>query len=166
MPIRDVETFFPQTGADVRLFANRGANGIDGTASSALGAAIAGARRTFLLTGELALLHDLGGLLAAARAGTPLTIVCVNNGGGGIFDFLPVAEHAEEASYVEHVVTPAPVDLTHVAALARLPHRRAGTPGEVRAAAAEPALVEVRAERGANVELHRAVHARIGARLR
>jgi 2-succinyl-5-enolpyruvyl-6-hydroxy-3-cyclohexene-1-carboxylate synthase len=165
MAIRDVETFFPQTGAEVRLFANRGANGIDGTASSALGAAIAGARRTFLLTGELALLHDLGGLLAAARADTSLTIVCVNNGGGGIFDFLPVAEHAEAAAYVEHVVTPAGVDLAHVGALAGLPHRVAGTPEEVRAAAAEPALIEVRTERGANLELHRALHARIGARL-
>jgi 2-succinyl-5-enolpyruvyl-6-hydroxy-3-cyclohexene-1-carboxylate synthase len=161
MPIRDVETFFPQSGADVWLLANRGANGIDGTASSALGAAIAGARRTFLLTGELALLHDLGGLLASARRETPLTIVCVNNGGGGIFDFLPVAEHADGASFLEHVVTPAGVDLAHVAALAGLPHRVAGTPGEVRKAAAEPALVEVRTDRTANVELHRQVHARI-----
>ena len=72
-----------------------GANGIDGVVSSAAGAALASGRPTFLLTGELALLHDLGGLLAARRAGAELTIVCVNNGGGGIFDFLPVAEAAE-----------------------------------------------------------------------
>jgi 2-succinyl-5-enolpyruvyl-6-hydroxy-3-cyclohexene-1-carboxylate synthase len=165
MPIRDVETFFPQSPADARLLANRGANGIDGTASSALGAALAGARRTFVLTGELALLHDLGGLLAAARRGKPLTIICVNNGGGGIFDFLPVAEHAEGAPYLEHVVTPAAVDLAHVAGLAGLPHRVAGTPDEVRAAAAEPALVEVRTDRVANVALHRELHARVAERL-
>lgn len=165
MPIRDVETFFPQLSAEVRLLAHRGANGIDGTIASAFGASLAGARRTFLLTGELALLHDLGGLVAAARHGARPTIVCVNNGGGGIFDFLPVAEQAQAASYVEHIVTPADVDLAHVAALARLPHVVAGTPAEIRDAATDAALIEVRTERAANVALHRSLHARIGANL-
>ncbi|MEX2197120.1 MAG: 2-succinyl-5-enolpyruvyl-6-hydroxy-3-cyclohexene-1-carboxylic-acid synthase [Thermoleophilaceae bacterium] len=163
MAIRDVETFLPRLDADVVVLANRGANGIDGTVSSALGAALARGGRTFLLTGELALLHDLGGVAAAARAGVPLTIVCVNNGGGGIFDFLPVAEHAAAASYEEHVATPSALELEQVAALAGLPHRVAGTPAEVREAAAEPALVEVRTDRTGNVELHRELHARIGA---
>lgn len=165
MPIRDVETFFPRLPADVRLLAHRGANGIDGTIASAFGASLAGARRAFVLTGELALLHDLGGLLAAARHGAQPTIICVNNGGGGIFDFLPVAERAHQASYVEHIVTPADVDLAHVAALAGVPHRIAGAPANIRKAAADAALVEVRTERAANVDLHRALHGRIGAKL-
>jgi 2-succinyl-5-enolpyruvyl-6-hydroxy-3-cyclohexene-1-carboxylate synthase len=163
MPIRDVETFFPRVEADVLMLANRGANGIDGTASSALGAALARGGRTFVLTGELALLHDLGGLAAAARAGVQLRIVCVNNGGGGIFDFLPVAGHADAEPYEKHVATPAGIDLAHVAALAGLPHRLAGTPDQVREAAAAPALVEVRTDRRANVELHRELHAGVGA---
>ena len=155
MPVRDVETWFPQTGAAVRFLANRGANGIDGVVSSAAGAALAAGRRCWLLTGELALLHDLGGLLAAQRLAAELTIVCVNNGGGGIFDFLPVAEHADRELYERHVATPSGVDLAHVAALAGMPHTLAGTPDELRAAAAEPGLVEVRSDRARNVDLHR-----------
>ena len=69
MPIRDVETFFPSVSNSIRFLANRGANGIDGVVSSAAGAALAAGGRAWLLTGELALLHDIGGLLAAhARA--------------------------------------------------------------------------------------------------
>ena len=69
MPVRDVEAFFPQSPKRIRFLANRGANGIDGVTSSALGAALATGLPTWLLTGELALLHDLGGLFAARRAG-------------------------------------------------------------------------------------------------
>ncbi len=106
MPVRDVEALFPSSPKPLRFLANRGANGIDGTVSSAAGAALATGRPAFLLTGELALLHDLGGLLAARRAGAELTVVCANNGGGGIFDFLPVAGHADPALYEEHIATP------------------------------------------------------------
>ena len=122
MPVRDVESFFPQSAKPLRFLANRGANGIDGVVSSAAGAALASGRPTYLLTGELALLHDLGGLLAARRAGAELTIVCVNNGGGGIFDFLPLAAAAEPAAYEEHIATPSGVDLAAVAELAGLRH--------------------------------------------
>jgi 2-succinyl-5-enolpyruvyl-6-hydroxy-3-cyclohexene-1-carboxylate synthase len=163
MPVRDVESCFPQSAKPLRFLANRGANGIDGVVASAAGAALATGRPTFLLTGELALLHDLGGLLAAARAGIPLTIVCLNNGGGGIFDFLPVAEHAEAAAYEAHVATPSPVELERVAALAGLAHRPASTPDELRAAVGEPGLVEVRTDRAANVREHRALAERVAA---
>jgi 2-succinyl-5-enolpyruvyl-6-hydroxy-3-cyclohexene-1-carboxylate synthase len=133
--------------------------------SSAAGAALATGRPTFLLTGELALLHDLGGLLVAARAGVAPTIVCLNNGGGGIFDFLPVADHADAAVYEQHVATPTDVDLARVAALAGLPHRLATTPDELRAAIAEPSLVEVRTDREENVREHRALAERVAAAL-
>ncbi|HLM10664.1 MAG TPA: 2-succinyl-5-enolpyruvyl-6-hydroxy-3-cyclohexene-1-carboxylic-acid synthase [Thermoleophilaceae bacterium] len=114
MPIRDVEAFFPESHKRISLLANRGANGIDGVVSSALGAALATGLPTWLLTGELALLHDVGGLLAARRAGARLNVRCIDNGGGGIFDFLPVAEHADAALYEGHVATPAGVDLAEL----------------------------------------------------
>src|SRR3954454_14944600 len=91
MPIRDVEAFLPSSDKPLRFLSNRGANGIDGTVSSAAGAALASGRPVLLLIGELALLHDIGGLLAARRAGADLSIVCANNGGGGEFYFLPGA---------------------------------------------------------------------------
>jgi 2-succinyl-5-enolpyruvyl-6-hydroxy-3-cyclohexene-1-carboxylate synthase len=155
MPIRDVESFFPQTDSELRFLANRGANGIDGTVSSALGASTATGRRAFLLTGELALLHDVGGLLAFRRRRAELTILCVNNGGGGIFDFLPVSEHAEGALYLEHVVTPSGVNLEVLADLAGLPHTLAGSTADIRAAAGAPGLIEVRTDRDENVRIHR-----------
>jgi 2-succinyl-5-enolpyruvyl-6-hydroxy-3-cyclohexene-1-carboxylate synthase len=110
-------------------------------------------------------LHDLGGLLAARRAGANLTVVCANNGGGGIFDFLPVAEHADPGPYEEHIATPSGVDLRQVAALAGLEHRLSSTPDEVRAAVGTPALVEVRTDRAASVREHRALVERVAEAL-
>jgi 2-succinyl-5-enolpyruvyl-6-hydroxy-3-cyclohexene-1-carboxylate synthase len=165
MPIRDVETFFPSVANPIRFLANRGANGIDGVVSAAAGAALAEGGRAWLLTGELALLHDIGGLLAASRAGAQLTIVCANNGGGNIFDFLPLAEHGAGETFEEHVVTPSGVNLAQVAALAGIPHQTVSTPDEIRIAAAEPGLVEVRTDRAANVSRHREIYARVADQL-
>lgn len=133
--------------------------------SSALGAALAADRRCVLLTGDLSLVYDLGGVVALRRHPDALTIVCVNNGGGGIFDFLPVAAHADPAAYEELIATPSGVDLAAVAALGGLRHARASSPAEVRAAAAEPGLVEVRTDRRANVARHRDVFAAVTAAL-
>jgi 2-succinyl-5-enolpyruvyl-6-hydroxy-3-cyclohexene-1-carboxylate synthase len=165
MPVRDVESFFPASPKPLRFLANRGANGIDGVVSSAAGAALATGRPTVLLTGELALLHDIGGLLAARRAGAELTIVCLDNGGGAIFDFLPVARHAEPGLYERHIATPSGLSLERVAALAGMRHARAETPDELRAAVAAPGLIEVPSDRARNVELHRAVCERVAAGL-
>jgi 2-succinyl-5-enolpyruvyl-6-hydroxy-3-cyclohexene-1-carboxylate synthase len=157
MPIRDVETFVPSTEKALTFLSNRGANGIDGTVSSAAGAALATGRPVILLIGELALLHDIGGVLAARRAGAELTIVCANNGGGGIFDFLPVAGAADPAVYEEHIATPSGVDLERVAALAEMPYAN-----EVTGA---PGLIEVRTDRASNVAQHRALFARVAEQL-
>src|SRR5206468_3411173 len=124
-----------------------GANGIDGTVSSAAGAALATGRPVVLLTGELALLHDVGGLFAARRAGADLRIVCANNGGGGIFDFLPVARAADAALYEEHIVTPAGVDPQRLAELADMP------------------ITVVQTDRAENVAEHRALFARVAEQL-
>jgi 2-succinyl-5-enolpyruvyl-6-hydroxy-3-cyclohexene-1-carboxylate synthase len=152
MPVRDVETFAAPDGAEV--IASRGANGIDGTVSTAYGVAATGAR-TICLVGDVAFAYDIGGLLAARRLGLDVTFVVVNNDGGGIFHFLPVA--GEGAEFAEHVATPHGLDFAHAAALYGLEHSVATTPDELRAALGRPGIVEVRTEREANVALHRAV---------
>ena len=124
MPVRDVEACFPQSPKRLRFLSNRGANGIDGVVSSAAGAALATGAPTWLLTGELALLHDVGGLFAARRAGADLRVICIDNGGGGIFDFLPVARHADPALYEEHIATPAfPQELSELVTMIRTDRR-------------------------------------------
>jgi 2-succinyl-5-enolpyruvyl-6-hydroxy-3-cyclohexene-1-carboxylate synthase len=164
MPVRDVEALLPRSATPLTILANRGANGIDGTVSSAAGAALAGSR-TIALLGDLALLHDAGGLLAAHRLPAELTVVCANNGGGGIFDFLPVAGAADSAAYEEHIATPADVDLAALAAAAGMPYTHAGSLDEVRHAVARPGVVEFRTDRAASVRLHRELYARVAAEL-
>jgi 2-succinyl-5-enolpyruvyl-6-hydroxy-3-cyclohexene-1-carboxylate synthase len=161
MPVRDVEACFPQSAKPLRFLSNRGANGIDGVVSSAAGAALASGRPTFLFTGELALLHDVGGLLAAVRAGAKLTIACINNGGGGIFDFLPVAEHADREPYERHIATPAGLDLERLAALAGIPY----TLDDAQRGLAQPGLLELTSDRERNVALHRELSERVGVSL-
>ena len=138
MPVRDVETFFPARDDGPRVLANRGANGIDGTVSTAFGAAAAAPHGpAVLLIGDVALAHDVGGLLAATRLGLKLTIVLIDNDGGGIFEFLPVSGEGED--YVRHVVTPHGLDLSHAADPLRLRVRARrgprGLPGRARARA-------------------------------
>ncbi len=124
MPIRDVELYFPSRQALPRVLSNRGANGIDGTVSSAFGAAAVSGRPVVLLIGDVALLHDVGGLLAARRLDLALTIVLLNNDGGGIFHFLPVS--GQQDAFEEHVATPHGVSFEQVAALYGLPFERPG----------------------------------------
>jgi 2-succinyl-5-enolpyruvyl-6-hydroxy-3-cyclohexene-1-carboxylate synthase len=166
MPIRDVEAFLPSMAKELRVLSNRGANGIDGTVSSALGAAIGSGRPTILLTGDLALLHDIGGVIAGKRLPAELTIVCANNGGGGIFDHLPVAASADAATYEQHIATPSGVELERVAALADLAYTRAESLDQLTEAIRRgPGLIEVPTDRARNVELHRDLRARVAAAL-
>lgn len=92
MPIRELDTFLRPTSRPLRLLSNRGVNGIDGLVSTTLGVAAATEGPTVGLLGDLAFLHDLSGLAAVARTGVCATIIVINNGGGGIFQYLPVAE--------------------------------------------------------------------------
>ena len=160
MPVRDVETFFPARDDGPRVLANRGANGIDGTVSTAFGVAAAAPHGpAVLLIGDVALAHDVGGLLAATRLGLKLTIVLIDNDGGGIFEFLPVSGEGED--YVRHVVTPHGLDLSPRRGPLRLRLRARrgprGLPGRARARAAadRTTIVSVRTDREANVRLHR-----------
>jgi 2-succinyl-5-enolpyruvyl-6-hydroxy-3-cyclohexene-1-carboxylate synthase len=162
MPVRDVESFFGVRDDPPRVLSNRGANGIDGTVSSALGAAAAGDRPTVLLVGDVALAYDIGGLLAAKRHGLALTIVLLNNDGGGIFEFLPVS--GEGDAYVEHVATPLDLDFAHAAALYDCAHTRPASVADFRAAltaaldSGRTTIVEIATDREENRELHRRVN--------
>src|SRR3954471_33906 len=161
MPIRDVETFFPARETPFRVLSNRGANGIDGTVSTAFGVAAAGRGLTVLLIGDVALAHDVGGLVAARRLGLKLVIVLIDNDGGGIFHFLPAASQGDD--FVEHIATPHGLDFAHAAALYGLGYERAADVDPFRAAlqravaADRSTIVCVRTNRERNVELHRRV---------
>jgi 2-succinyl-5-enolpyruvyl-6-hydroxy-3-cyclohexene-1-carboxylate synthase len=171
MPVRDIETFWPVRSDPPRALCNRGASGIDGTVSSAYGAAAAESGAVVLLTGDVALAHDIGGLLAARRLQLKLTIVVIDNGGGGIFDFLPVSrsrmalalEGQSGDIYTRHVATPSGLDFADAAALYGLSHERVGDAPGFRAALARAlahdgsSIVEVPSERAGNVEVHKRV---------
>jgi 2-succinyl-5-enolpyruvyl-6-hydroxy-3-cyclohexene-1-carboxylate synthase len=200
MPVRDIETFWPVRPDPPRVLCNRGANGIDGTVSAAFGVAaeVATGPRpgqrdraatgpapladrsptgpVALLIGDVALAHDLGGLLAAGRLGLKLTIVLIDNGGGGIFDFLPVSSatsaRAPEAPgapgaediYTRHIATPTGLDFAKAAELYGLAYESVNTIPACRAALehalspqAASTIVHVHTNRARNVELHRRV---------
>ena len=129
MPIRDAESFAPAHADAPRVLSNRGANGIDGTVSSAFGASAVSEGPVVLLAGDVAVAHDIGGLLAARRLDLRLTIVLLNNDGGGIFHFLPVADEGE--AFVEHVATPHGLDFSRAAALYGCGYERPATIGEL-----------------------------------
>jgi 2-succinyl-5-enolpyruvyl-6-hydroxy-3-cyclohexene-1-carboxylate synthase len=107
MPVRDVECFWGPNDRHIQPFFNRGANGIDGTLSTALGVAHGG-QPTVLLTGDLALLHDTNGFLMRKYLRGSLTIVLINNNGGGIFGMLPIAQF--NPPFEEFFATPQDVD--------------------------------------------------------
>ena len=110
MPIRDCDTFFHSHESDRRLYCNRGANGIDGVVSSALGVSAVGLP-TLLVIGDLSFFHDLNGLLAAKMHNSNITIIIINNDGGGIFSFLPQA--SEKEHFEELFGTPHGLDFSH-----------------------------------------------------
>ncbi|MEH7127034.1 2-succinyl-5-enolpyruvyl-6-hydroxy-3-cyclohexene-1-carboxylic-acid synthase [Neobacillus drentensis] len=92
MPIRDLDSFFLNNNKAIKVMANRGANGIDGTVSTALGAALY-SKSIYLVLGDLTFFHDLNGLIVAKLYNIDINILLVNNNGGGIFSFLPQSEH-------------------------------------------------------------------------
>ncbi len=119
MPVRDVEYFWPQGNRQHRFHFNRGANGIDGTLSSALGMAH-GAAPSVLLTGDLSLLHDSNGFLLVRHFRGSLTVVLINNDGGGIFEHLPVSRF--DPPFEEYFATPQSVDFAKLCAVHGVDH--------------------------------------------
>ncbi len=162
MPIRDQEAFLPSTAADATFLCNRGANGIDGLISSGIGAAVATGRQTTIVTGDLGLLHDIGGLAALRDVSTPVRIVVIDNDGGGIFHFLPQEQALDGEEFESLLGTPRGIDTAKAAALFDLPHRHLASLDEVPdALAAGTGLIEVRTGRKANLELHRRIAGRV-----
>ncbi|HSC21986.1 MAG TPA: hypothetical protein VLC07_09680, partial [Solirubrobacterales bacterium] len=162
MPIRDQEAFLAPSPADVLFLSNRGANGIDGLISSGIGALRGTGRPTTIVTGDLGLLHDLGGLAALREVSTPVRIVVIDNGGGGIFHFLPQEGALPEDEFEALLGTPRGVDAAKAAALFDLPHRRLDSLADLpEAFAAGTGLIEVRTDRRTNVEAHRSLAGRV-----
>jgi 2-succinyl-5-enolpyruvyl-6-hydroxy-3-cyclohexene-1-carboxylate synthase len=164
MPVRDIETWFPIREDPPRLLANRGANGIDGTVSTAFGiAACSRGAPVVLLIGDVALAHDAGGLLAARRTGLKLTIVLLNNDGGGIFHFLPVA--GESDAFEQHIATPTGMQFERLAGAYGCVYEAVQDLEQLRDAVARSlaagptTIIEVRTGRVANRELHRTLEA-------
>lgn len=162
MPIRDVEWFGTVT-PDATVHANRGANGIDGVVSTAVGVALATGRHTVLLIGDVALLHDANGLIGLARRDVSLTVVVTNNDGGSIFSFLPQAAVVEESVFESLYGTPHGVSFASLAAAHGLEHVEVGDAAALTAAVGSPGvcIVEARFARGANVAAHESANAAI-----
>lgn len=171
MPVRDLDAFGVGDGREIRALANRGANGIDGVVSTALGAAAglqaAGKGPLVLVIGDLALYHDMNGLLAAKLHAIDVTIVVLNNDGGGIFSFLPQAAHPEH--FEQLFGTPHGLDFAPVAELYDASYELVETSESLRSAVeqsvGEPGLhlIELRTDRGRNVTLHREAWAAVAA---
>jgi len=179
MPIRDIE-WFGAPGSSVRVLANRGANGIDGIVSTALGLAAGAAavdpatgaaRPVVALLGDLAFLHDAGGLLAARRRGLDCTLVVLDNHGGGIFSFLPQAASLGPGRFEALFATPQEVDLAALAEVHGLAVTTVDKAEEVWPAVREAVaaggvrLVHVRTDRQANVALHEELHTEMATAL-
>jgi 2-succinyl-5-enolpyruvyl-6-hydroxy-3-cyclohexene-1-carboxylate synthase len=121
MPVRDLEYVWPATERGAQIYFSRGANGIDGTLSTAFGVAHGNEKPAVLLTGDLALLHDANGFLLRPKLRGSLTIVLINNEGGGIFEHLPVAQF--NPPFEEFFATPQEVDFAKLCAAHGVEHR-------------------------------------------
>jgi 2-succinyl-5-enolpyruvyl-6-hydroxy-3-cyclohexene-1-carboxylate synthase len=156
MPVRDLESFATQVPA---VTANRGANGIDGTIATACGAALAWDGPTVALLGDLAFVHDIGSLATARALNANLTLVVVDNHGGGIFDFLPIAAH-EPRAFARYFSTPQEVDIAATAAAFGFATIKVGSLPELEQALAGAGqgsrLIHAAVDRSRNVTRHRA----------
>ncbi|MPZ69144.1 MAG: 2-succinyl-5-enolpyruvyl-6-hydroxy-3-cyclohexene-1-carboxylic-acid synthase [Actinobacteria bacterium] len=155
MPVRDLDSFMaPRSG--LRIVANRGTSGIDGFVSTALGVALASDGPVVALAGDLSLLHDQNGFLLLSSEPVDLTIVVINNDGGGIFSFLPQARYEE--TFEQVFGTPHGLDLAKLAAVYGIDHRPISAPSDLPSAVAEPhtgvRILEVQTDRKANLEFH------------
>lgn len=163
MPIRDISLTMGSPDRSIRVASNRGANGIDGLLASSLGAAAAWAGPVVALAGDLSALHDLTSLAVAARYSIPITIVIVDNNGGGIFHFLPQAGFPDE--FERHFGTPHDLDLVAAARALGVPADAIDDAAALASAVGDnpsgPRVLVIRTDRWANVGVHAAIHAAV-----
>ncbi|MBT8203379.1 MAG: 2-succinyl-5-enolpyruvyl-6-hydroxy-3-cyclohexene-1-carboxylic-acid synthase [Acidimicrobiia bacterium] len=166
MPVRQVDLLMGPTPRRLRILGNRGASGIDGLVSAALGSAAASGEETIALLGDLSLLYDLTALAWAGRDRPDVTLVVANNDGGGIFHLLPQAPLPE---FEELFGTPHGLDFSHAAALFDIPYHLIGGRDDLadvlRRPASGPRLIEARFERSAGATAYRAAVDRVRAAL-
>jgi 2-succinyl-5-enolpyruvyl-6-hydroxy-3-cyclohexene-1-carboxylate synthase len=162
MPVREMDMFgWWEASRDVHVAANRGASGIDGLIATSAGLAAGLQRPTTAVVGDLAALHDLNSLALLASGSAPVVLVVVNNDGGGIFHFLPVASQTE--SFERFFATPHGRNFAHAARMFDLAYEHPTSLAEFTAAYGEAvnransSLIEVRTDRAANRELHREI---------
>ena len=162
MAIRDLDNFAAGGEAPLRIVGNRGASGIDGNVSTALGLCAALGRPVTALLGDLAFYHDMNGLLAAR--GLNITFVVLNNGGGGIFSYLPQSELED---FERAWLTPTELDFSHAARMYGLEYRKVECGEDFDAALAAalendgPDLIEVTVDREVSVSRHKAYWAAV-----
>jgi 2-succinyl-5-enolpyruvyl-6-hydroxy-3-cyclohexene-1-carboxylate synthase len=166
MPVRDMH-LFAQPGAAPRLVgSNRGASGIDGTIASAAGFARGCGTPTTLLIGDLALLHDLNSLLLVHRSTQSLTIIVLNNNGGGIFSLLPIARHPD---VMEFFHSPHGLTFKHAAVMFGLNYEQPKNISEFIKAytqavdSGESTLIEVLTDKESNALLHQKIEKTLAA---
>ncbi|MBI4932780.1 MAG: 2-succinyl-5-enolpyruvyl-6-hydroxy-3-cyclohexene-1-carboxylic-acid synthase [Actinobacteria bacterium] len=165
MPVRDVEWFGAATNAVVH--SNRGANGIDGVIATAIGVAAGTGEPTVVLLGDVAFCHDQSSLTALAARQLPLTIVVVDNDGGGIFSFLPQRSSLSTERFEQLFGTPHGTDIVALARAHGLGARTVESADDLRAALTdrEATVVRVPSDRDHNVAVHDALHAAVAAAL-
>ncbi len=167
MPIRDVEWFAaPRTG--LRVHANRGANGIDGVVSTAVGIALATRQPTTLLIGDIALLHDVNGLISLVSREIDLRIVVIDNNGGGIFSFLPQAQTLEVTKFEKIFGTPHGVNLKMVAQAHQINTHEVANMSDFAEVLSQrgPWLARVVTDRQENVKVHERINQMVASNLR
>ena len=161
MPVRDMDMYAVSDGPAIRVAGNRGTSGIDGTVAAAAGFVRGAATRGTVLLGDLALLHDLNSLALLSSLSVPLTVVVINNDGGGIFSFLPIADQAD--IFEPCWGTPHGISFKAAADLFEVSYAEPVGPEafvEAYRAAQESdtaTRIEVRTDRAKNVRLHRAL---------
>ncbi len=170
MPVRDADRFARPRTADLAVFGNRGASGIDGVTSSALGAGSASEDPLVLVTGDVAFYHDANGLLALSRCGVDATVVLVNNDGGGIFHLLPI--EGFDPPFTDQFKTPHGLDFEPLGDLYGFAFERVESVERFteayRESLANPGtqVIEVRVESEASHRTREAIHERVVSTLR
>ncbi|MDW0110178.1 2-succinyl-5-enolpyruvyl-6-hydroxy-3-cyclohexene-1-carboxylic-acid synthase [Sporosarcina aquimarina] len=168
MPIRDLDTYFRKTERDIAMFSNRGANGIDGVVSTALGIQTARKRPAWLLIGDLSFMHDVNGLLISRMKTMDLTIIVSNNDGGGIFSYLP---QASIPNHFEQLFgTPTGLSFAPIAEMYGIQYNSVSSLDQLETQLKEDKtaplrIIEMISDRGQNVTAHRELWNAIGEEL-